>query len=69
MTAIGFWIIGIPLACTLVFYGKIGLKGVWIGSTTAITLNFFMYSVLVLKTDWYKVAEEAKQRREALKLK
>ena len=56
VTLVGYWCIGIPLSCYLVFYKNMGFTGLWIGPAAAISFNFLVYCIIVKATDWDAVA-------------
>lgn len=62
-TVIGYWVLGVPIACVAVFVLNWGIVGLWIGPTVAIAFNFSFYYLMVLRTDWQKVADDAAARR------
>jgi MATE family multidrug resistance protein len=63
VTITGYWILGIPVSLLGVFYFKWGITGLWLGPTIAIIFNFIFYYVLVVKTDWDQIADDAEKRR------
>ena len=52
LTFFGFWIMGIPVACILVFRFDAGLPGLWVGPVLSLTFCFVAYYVLLVKVDW-----------------
>ncbi len=68
-TVIGYWVIGIPFALFAVFKLEWGIIGLWLGPSLAILFNFFYYFVMVVRTDWQKVADAAEARRQKEKQK
>ncbi|TNV79517.1 hypothetical protein FGO68_gene531 [Halteria grandinella] len=62
-TVIGYWAIGMPIACINVFYLDMGIVGLWLGPTTAIAFNFCFYFTIVMRTDWQTVADAVAERR------
>ena len=57
-----YYLLGIPLALALAFMGNMGVIGLWAGIGVALSLIAIIFTLLVVKTDWYKVAEEAERR-------
>ena len=62
-TVIGYWVIGIPLSLLAVFKFDWGIVGLWLGPSIAILFNFCYYFLMITRTDWQKVADEAIARR------
>ena len=52
----------IPLAIVFVFVCEMGVLGLWVAMAIGITLQATSYTLLVLRTDWQAVANEAEQR-------
>jgi MATE family multidrug resistance protein len=49
-TAIAYWVIGIPLGCTLAFKYNLGLYGLWMGLAIALlSAALISGSIIVLK--------------------
>ncbi len=46
-----------------VFYFDAGIVGLWTGPSFAIFFNFIFYYFIIIKSDWYKIAIEAANRR------
>jgi len=63
-TVIGYWVIGIPFSLLAVFKLEWGIVGLWLGPTIAILFNFCYYFLMVVRTDWQKVADLAQARRQ-----
>ena len=63
ITIIGYWVIGIPISLYGVFKMDLGIEGLWYGPTLAIVFNFSFYYMMVLKTNWNKIAEEVRLRK------
>jgi Na+-driven multidrug efflux pump len=57
-TTINYWFLGIPLSCFLMFYMKMGIKGLWWGPTLAVAMNYACYSYHYNKCDWQAIADE-----------
>jgi hypothetical protein len=62
------WIVGAPLAYVLVFRPyQFGLWGLWLGMSAAWLTACGIYSTVILRTDWGKEVEDARQRTERSK--
>jgi len=57
-----FYLLGIPFASLLAFKLSMGVAGLWLGITVGIAASAFIYVVLVLRTDWQAVADDAEKR-------
>lgn len=64
ISIIGYWILGIPLSLIAVFSLDLGIAGLWIGPTVAIVFNFTFITLFIMKTNWGRVAKEARKRFE-----
>lgn len=54
ITAIGFYVIGIPLACALVFYYKLGIVGLLIGTISGCIFKATVLTTSILtKPDYF----------------
>lgn len=53
-------LIGIPLACYLVFKADWGLTGIWFAPTICCIYNATWYVAILLRIDWAKLIEETK---------
>eukprot|EP00347_Sterkiella_histriomuscorum_P000062 403377332 len=62
-TLIGFWVIGIPISATQVFYYKAGIEALWFGPTLAHFFNSVCYYCLIVKQDWRVIIQESEERR------
>eukprot|EP00347_Sterkiella_histriomuscorum_P022093 403331703 len=63
ITIIGYWILGIPISLSTVFYLNWGIVGLWTGPTVAIVFNFIFYYLIIMKQDWHQIAKDAEARR------
>ena len=63
-TVIGYWVIGIPFSLFAVFKLEWGIVGLCLGPTLAIFFNFCYYFLMVVRTNWQKVADLAQARRQ-----
>jgi len=43
VTAIDYWVVGIPISCYAMFKLNMGLQGLWLGPTAAVALNTIIY--------------------------
>ena len=59
VTGSAYWVIGIPLSLVLCFGGDFGIKGIWIGCTSAVLFNTLAYSYIVGNMDWPKTIFDA----------
>ncbi|KAI6659403.1 Solute carrier family 47 [Oopsacas minuta] len=56
-----FLLIGAPLACYLCVVFNLATKGFWIGMSCAIFLQALAFFLLIIFTDWRKVADRAQE--------
>ncbi|KAM9845254.1 multidrug and toxin extrusion protein 1-like [Aulostomus maculatus] len=72
---VGYYCIGFPIGVTMMFAGKMGIIGLWLGLLICVTLQASVFLVFLSKLDWKKASEEAqvtagvKQRNCVLKMK
>ncbi|KAG8792630.1 hypothetical protein FRC12_005409 [Ceratobasidium sp. 428] len=59
-----YYCVGIPLAMYLAFWRDMKLKGLWTGITAALFYAATVSVYLVMRTDWSKEVEKAKERLE-----
>ena len=54
VTSIGYWAIGIPLTCGLVFSEGIamGIRGIWVGPTASCLVITVAYQIIFSQIDW-----------------
>ena len=52
VTVLDYWVIGIPISLYFMFNQDLGIKGLWIGPTVAVVLNFIFYSWEIFQADW-----------------
>ncbi|KAM7255001.1 hypothetical protein ACFE04_020242 [Oxalis oulophora] len=57
-----YYVVGVPLGCLLGFYFNFGVKGIWLGMLGGTTMQTFILTVVVLRTDWSKEVEKARTR-------
>jgi Na+-driven multidrug efflux pump len=60
---IGYFILGVPFSIICVHYYDMGMNGLWLGPTVAITFNFLVYMVFIVRADWDRIMEEARISR------
>lgn len=75
VSTIGYWVIGIPVSCFLMFYKDMKLEGLWWGPSIACLLNYTCYEIKVQSLNWQDVADahaaqmkKKKEQQEARKL-
>lgn len=54
-----YWAIGIPVGLICAFKFDLGVKGLWIGTTSAVTFQMFAYLMVLKTTNWQVAADEA----------
>ena len=59
-----YWVLGLPGACLFGLYFKFGVMGLEMGIGLAVTVQCICYALILHKTDWQKVADEAVERME-----
>ncbi|XP_044900288.1 multidrug and toxin extrusion protein 2-like isoform X4 [Felis catus] len=62
MNAIGYYVFGFPIGVSLMFAAKLGIIGLWSGLIVCVFFQALFYLVLVWRTDWKRVAEQAQVR-------
>ncbi|XP_040308863.1 multidrug and toxin extrusion protein 2-like [Herpailurus yagouaroundi] len=62
MNAIGYYVFGFPIGVSLMFAAKLGITGLWSGLIVCVFFQALFYLVLVWRTDWKRVAEQAQVR-------
>ena len=67
VTSVAYWLIGIPLSSTLMFYAGMGIEGLWYGPTVAVMVNFFYYLRTVNNADWQEIADNHAAKMEQVK--
>ena len=63
ITALSYWLLGIPTAYFLALRGSFGIRGIWLGPTIAVTFNTIAYTIIFWCLDWDKLMKEAKKKR------
>ncbi|XP_034460518.1 multidrug and toxin extrusion protein 1 isoform X1 [Hippoglossus hippoglossus] len=59
---IGFYCIGFPIGVPLMFAAKLGIKGLWTGLFTCVSLQSIFLIFYLIKLNWTKVTVEAQVR-------
>lgn len=63
--AIGcYYILGLPLSCIFGFLLNLGVFGLQAGFTVAVAIQSMSYAIIIAKTDWQKVTDDAVERIE-----
>uniref|UniRef100_A0A7N0TMS8 Protein DETOXIFICATION n=1 Tax=Kalanchoe fedtschenkoi TaxID=63787 RepID=A0A7N0TMS8_KALFE len=57
-----YYFLGIPLGCVLGFHFDYGVKGLWSGMLAGILAQTVILSWIILRTNWTKEVETAKER-------
>ncbi|XP_018422770.1 PREDICTED: multidrug and toxin extrusion protein 1-like [Nanorana parkeri] len=60
--AVGYYIICLPVAVSLMFAAKIGIIGFWIGALLCAFLQCIGFLIFVFRIDWDKASQEAQAR-------
>ncbi|XP_075054180.1 multidrug and toxin extrusion protein 2-like [Mixophyes fleayi] len=60
--AIGYYLLGLPLAAALMFAAKMGFKGLWSGMILCGVFLSAFFSIYLLKVNWKDVSIEAQKR-------
>nr|XP_033778460.1 multidrug and toxin extrusion protein 1-like isoform X2 [Geotrypetes seraphini] len=67
VNAIGYYIIGLPIAISLIFAAKLGIIGLWYGMIACGFFPAIVFVVYILRINWKKASVQA-QHRAGLKL-
>ena len=59
ITFLLYYLIGLPLACSLSLLTSLGIVGLQLGIGMAIFLQFVTYAIMLNRSDWHKIAQEA----------
>ena len=60
---VSYYIVGIPIGIGIAFWGpRLGLQGLWVGLTLALTGAAILMSVVILRMDWKAEGEMAATR-------
>ena len=51
-----------PISYLLAFKANMGVVGLAIGMGCASVVQFVIYTIIVVKADWYKISKEAIER-------
>mmetsp|Transcript_22607 Transcript_22607/g.65066 ORF Transcript_22607/g.65066 Transcript_22607/m.65066 type:complete len:519 (-) Transcript_22607:51-1607(-) len=57
-----YYLLGIPFGCILAFTFGLGVVGLWIGMTVALTIIAIVGTTLVVTSDWAKLSKDARSR-------
>ncbi|KAL0973218.1 hypothetical protein UPYG_G00200480 [Umbra pygmaea] len=59
---LGYYGVCLPIGIPLMFAGKLGIMGFWIGVLSCVSLQCLFFIVYLLKMNWMKATEEAQIR-------
>nr|XP_045726290.1 multidrug and toxin extrusion protein 2-like [Mirounga angustirostris] len=62
LNAIGYYVFGFPIGVSLMFAAKLGIIGLWSGLIICVFFQALFYLVLIWRTNWKRVAEQAQVR-------
>jgi hypothetical protein len=66
-----YWVIGIPLSMIAMFCFDLELEGVWYGPTTAVAINYCVYTWILRMQDWptmiEKIHKDMNEQKEKMK--
>ena len=68
VTGAGYWALGIPVTCLLVFWKDLGIRGIWIGPTLSVMSSTTAYALIVNQIDWQALIEREKENRAKAKM-
>lgn len=57
-----YYVFGTPLSFYLAFYTDLKILGLWIGLSSSVVLIVIIQIVIMIRTDWDKILDEAKER-------
>ncbi|KAM9320071.1 multidrug and toxin extrusion protein 2-like [Gastrophryne carolinensis] len=60
--AIGYYVLGLPVAALLMFVANMGIKGLWIGMIACGVFLSSFFAVYLLKVNWKEIVVEAQER-------
>ncbi|XP_063813228.1 multidrug and toxin extrusion protein 2-like [Pseudophryne corroboree] len=60
--AIGYYLLGLPVAASLMFAAKVGIKGLWSGMIICGMFLSAFFIIYLLKVNWNDVSNEAQKR-------
>ena len=60
INALGYWVVGVPLAAALAFKAGLGVQGFWLGVGSGALLQAVVVMVLVSRWDWDVEVERVK---------
>ncbi|XP_072909320.1 multidrug and toxin extrusion protein 1-like isoform X3 [Hemitrygon akajei] len=56
---VGFYLIGFPIGIPIMFVGKLGILGYWIGVMTCTAVQFIFFQAVIYKLNWNKASDQA----------
>ncbi|XP_059829524.1 multidrug and toxin extrusion protein 1-like isoform X1 [Hypanus sabinus] len=56
---IGFYLIGFPIGIPIMFAGKLGILGYWIGILTCTAVQVIFFQAVIYKLNWNKASDQA----------
>ncbi|XP_062887470.1 multidrug and toxin extrusion protein 1-like isoform X1 [Mobula hypostoma] len=56
---VGFYLIGFPIGISIMFAGKLGILGYWIGMTACVVVQFIFFQAVIYKLNWKKASDQA----------
>ncbi|XP_062243349.1 multidrug and toxin extrusion protein 1-like [Platichthys flesus] len=56
---VGYYFIGFPIGVSLMFAAKMGIVGLWTGTTICVVIQSSFFIMFLYKLDWKRAAEEA----------
>jgi Na+-driven multidrug efflux pump len=59
---LGYWIINVPLSYYVTFGLQVGFPGLWIGLLIAMLIIAVCFDILIERTNWSKVTDDAAER-------
>ncbi|XP_030078256.1 multidrug and toxin extrusion protein 2 [Microcaecilia unicolor] len=62
VNAIGYYLIGLPIAISLIFAAKLGVIGLWYGMITCGFFPAIVFVVYILRINWKKASMQAQHR-------
>jgi MATE family multidrug resistance protein len=62
VTIISYWVLGIPISIYCMFSLHLGIAGLWVGPTVAVTLNYLVYHKVIISADWQLLSDQILQK-------
>ncbi|XP_051891593.1 multidrug and toxin extrusion protein 1-like isoform X2 [Pristis pectinata] len=56
---VGFYLIGFPIGISLMFAGKLGILGFWLGLMSCTAIQFVFFQVVIYKLNWNEASDQA----------